>query len=127
MARTGKTLLFVDDNQVALSGWSLYLQQHGYTVVSAANPEEGLQIFATQPLDAVILDYAMPELNGEAVSALMKRLKPDVPIVMFTGVSELPAAILHTIDAVMTKGRPPADLLAMIDRLFDAARIASAA
>ena len=127
MAQSEKTLLFVDDNQVALSGWSLYLQQHGYTVLSAANPEIGLQIFATQPITGVILDYAMPELNGEAVSALMKRVKPDVPIIMFTGVSELPAAILNSIDAVMTKGRPPADLLAMIDRLFGVARSATAA
>lgn len=112
-----KTLLCVDDNQVALSGWSLYLQMRGYTVLSAANADEGLQLFATQPISAVILDYAMPEQNGKAVAALMKRVKPDVPILLFTGAAEVPADIAASIDAFMVKGGPPADLLEKIDVL----------
>jgi DNA-binding response OmpR family regulator len=117
LRRKHKTLLCVDDNQVALSGWSLYLQMRGYTVISAATADEGLQLFATRLIDAVILDYAMPEQNGQSVAALMKRLKPDVPILLFTGVSELPADIAASVDAFMVKGGPPAELLKRIDSL----------
>lgn len=117
LGRKDKTLLCVDDNQVALSGWALYLQMRGYTVVSAASADDGLQLFATRPIDAVILDYAMPEQSGQSVSALMKRVKPEVPILLFTGVSELPSDIAATVDAFMVKGRPPAELLEKIDAL----------
>jgi CheY-like chemotaxis protein len=118
MSRKKHTILCVDDNQVAVSGWSLYLQQHGYSVVSAFAAEEGLQLFATQPISAVILDYAMPELDGTAVSALMKRMKPEVPIILFTGVSELPTEVLAKVDGFMVKGKPPSDMLQIIDRLL---------
>jgi CheY-like chemotaxis protein len=117
LRRQHKTLLCVDDNQVALSGWALYLQMHGYSVVSSSSAEEGLQVFATQAISAVILDYAMPEQNGSSVAALMKRLKPDIPIVLFTGVREVPAEVLTSIDAFMIKGRPPAELLKRIDAI----------
>jgi CheY-like chemotaxis protein len=118
MPRRKHTILCVDDNQVAVSGWSLYLQQHGYTVVSAFTSDEGLQRFATQPVSAVILDYNMPELDGTAVSALMKRMKPEVPIILFTGVSEMPTDVLATVDGFMVKGKPPKDMLQIIDKLL---------
>ncbi len=116
--RRQHTILCIDDNQVAVSGWSLYLQQHGYTVVSAFASEEGLQLFATQPVSAVLLDYNLPELDGTAVSALMKRMKPEVPIILFTGVSELPTEVLATVDGFMVKGKPPSEMLGIIDRLL---------
>ena len=75
-------------------------------------------MFATQPVSAVILDYNMPELDGNAVSILMKRMKPEVPIILFTGVSELPSDILATVDGFMVKGKPPSEMLPIIDRLL---------
>jgi CheY-like chemotaxis protein len=118
MTRKNHTVLCVDDNAVAVSGWSLYLQQKGYAVLSARAAEEGLQVFATQPVSAVILDYAMPELDGTAVATLMKRMKPQVPIILFTGVSDLPADVLATVDGFMVKGKPPSEMLEMLDRVL---------
>ena len=113
--RQEKTLLCIDDEQVALSGWCLYLQGKGYKVVGASSAEEGLQMFAVQPIDAVILDYSMPELNGSAVSEVMKRIKPNVPIILFTGSVGVPDDIRRTIDAQVLKGGEPAELLGKID------------
>ncbi len=118
MPRQKHTILCIDDNEVACSGWSLYLQQHGYNVLSAYTSEDGLQRFAMQPVSAVILDYQMPELDGDKVATLMKRMKPEVPIILFTGMSELPADVLATVDGFMVKGKPPADMLVVIDRLL---------
>lgn len=117
--RKNHVVLCVDDNPVAVSGWSLYLQQQGYSVLSARAPEEGLQLFATQPVSAVILDYAMPELDGTAVATLMKRMKPQVPIILFTGVTDVPADVLATVDGFMVKGKPPREMLEIIDRLLN--------
>jgi len=118
MPRRKHTILCIDDNEVACSGWSLYLQQQGYSVLSAYTSEDGLHRFATQPVSAVILDYNMPEQNGTAVASLMKRMKPEVPIILFTGMSELPADVLAAVDGFMVKGKPPADMLGVIDRLL---------
>jgi DNA-binding NtrC family response regulator len=118
MPRRKHTILCVDDNQVAVSGWSLYLQQQGYMVLSAFSAEEGLHLFATQSVSAVILDYRMPELDGTAVSSMMKRMKPEVPIILFTGVSELPTEVLEKVDGFMVKGKPPREMLGIIDRLL---------
>ena len=117
--RIEKTILCIDDDQVALSGWCLYLQTKGYTVMGAASPDEGLQIFGTQPVDVVILDYAMPELNGNNVSQLMKQIKPDVPIILFTGSDGVPTAIYSYVDDHLLKGGEPTELLGKVDSMLD--------
>ena len=116
--RHDKTLLCIDDDQVALSGWCLYLQTKGYTVMGAASAEEGLQIFAVQPIDAVVLDYTMPELDGSAVSEVMKRIKPAVPIILFTGSVGIPDHIHRTVDDHILKGGEPTELLGKIDSIL---------
>lgn len=121
MRRTEKTILCIDDDQVALSGWCLYLQTKGYTVMGAPSAEEGLQLFGTNPIDVVILDYAMPELNGTAVSKLMKQIKPDVPIILFTGSDGVPPAIYNYVDEHLLKGGEPTELLDRVDSMLDIA------
>lgn len=75
MSTGQKTLLCIDDHKPTLAGWCLYLQGAGYLVETAHGPQEGLQLFATQPIDLVLLDYAMPEVDGGEVAATMKRIK----------------------------------------------------
>jgi len=116
--RQDKSILCVDDDQAALSGWCLYLQSKGYRVVGAATGEEGLQTFAVQPIDLVVLDYSMPELNGSAVSEVMKRIKPKVPIILFTGSVGVPETIRKTVDQQILKGGEPAELLEKIDQVL---------
>lgn len=118
MARPRKTLLCIDDHEAALAGWCLYLQQAGYSVQSARTAQEGLQIFATQPVDLVLLDYLMPEMNGAEVATTMKHMKPDVRIVLFTG-ALIDANRRAKIDAVIEKGTPPSVLLQRIQELLE--------
>ena len=117
MLRHNKHLLCIDDYETALAGWCLYLQSEGYRVTGASSPQEGLHIFATQQVDAVILDYSMPELTGDTVAESMKKMKPDVPIIMFTGL-DIGREAMNKIDAVVKKGCEPKVLLELIDKLF---------
>ena len=118
MRRQDKTILCIDDDQAALSGWCLYLQSKGYRVVGAATGEEGMQMFAVQPIDLVVLDYSMPELNGSAVSEVMKRMKPKVPIILFTGSVGVPDTIRKTVDCQVLKGGEVTKLLDKIDSIL---------
>lgn len=109
------TVLLMGDTR---SQRTVEAENQGYCVTRAASAQEGLEIFATQQVDAVILDYAMPDLNGDAVLAMMKKMKPGIPIVMFTGVSEIGEQAQEQVDAFVTKGCPPNVLLKTIDALL---------
>lgn len=86
--------------------------------MGATNPTEGLELFGTRPVDAVLLDYSMPEMDGSEVAQAMKRIKPDVPVILFSG-RVLPKHAVALVDAVMFKGEPPQNVLNRLDELLD--------
>jgi DNA-binding NtrC family response regulator len=118
MTRAGKTLLCIDDHKSAVAGWCLYLQNAGYKVETAFGAQEGLSLFATQPIDLVLLDFAMPDADGGEVAAIMKRMKPDVRVIMFSGVRNIPEAARVHADLFIEKGQHPTAVLSAIDELL---------
>jgi DNA-binding response OmpR family regulator len=101
------SILCVDDYETSLAGWCLYLQSEGFYVTTARSAQEGLQLFAVSPVDLVLLDYGLPDSNGDEVAATMKRIKPDVCIVMFSGVADVPENARRHVDAFLHKGLSP--------------------
>jgi len=112
------TILCVDDYETSLGGWCLYLQNAGYSVTTARTAQEGLERFAVSPVDLVLLDYAMPDSNGDDVAATMKRIKPDVRILMFSGVAHVPEKARLHVDAFLQKGLSPNIVLDKIRELL---------
>jgi len=104
MARRQKTLLCVDDNQSSLKIWKIILEDFGYKVLTASSGSEGLEVFASNAIDAVILDYQMAEMNGELVAGEMKRTNPEIPILMLSGWVSLPESALRLVDEFVSKG-----------------------
>jgi len=104
MARRQKTLLCVDDNRSSLKICKIILENSGYKVLTASSGREGLKVFASNAIDAVILDYQMPEMNGELVAAEMKRTNPEIPILMLSGWVSLPESALRLVDEFVNKG-----------------------
>lgn len=112
------TILCVDDYETSLAGWCLYLQSAGYSVSTARTAQEGLERFAVSPVDLVLLDYLMPETNGDDVAATMKQIKPDVRILMFSGVAQVPETARLHVDAFLQKGQSPTVVLEKIRELL---------
>jgi CheY-like chemotaxis protein len=104
MARRQKTLLCVDDNQSSLKICKIILENSGYKVLTASSGREGLEVFASNAIDAVILDYQMAEMNGELVAGEMKRTNPEIPILMLSGWVSLPESALRLVDEFVSKG-----------------------
>ena len=69
-------LLCIDDNEDMLECEKLFLESFGYTVLTAPSGGEGLELAATHPVDVVIVDYLMPEMNGQEIAIEMRRLGP---------------------------------------------------
>jgi CheY-like chemotaxis protein len=113
------TILCVDDYETSLAGWCLYLHYAGYSVVTARTAQEALQLFAVSPVDLVLLDYAMPDGNGDHVAAMMKRIKSDVRILMLSGVPQIPESARLNVDAFLQKGQSPTVVLDKIQELLE--------
>ena len=76
----------------------------GYEVLIANRVSEGLRLFENEDIDAVVLDYYMPEMNGDHVAEMMKRHRPDVPIVMLSAFVTVPQNVTANTDAFVVKG-----------------------
>jgi|SRR5215467_6369162 len=124
MPSSRKTILCIDDYPNSAAGWCLYLQNAGFSVETAYSAQEGLQLFATTPVDLVLLDYSMPEIDGGEVAAIMKRMKPEVRILMLSGVSDVPEQNRVHVDAFIQKGHEPAVILRKITELLGPSEVA---
>jgi CheY-like chemotaxis protein len=77
-------VLAVDDDPHALQTVVAYLTVDGHTVETATNGREGIDKFKTQQFDLVITNRRMPDMTGEQLATAIKRLNPNMPILMLT-------------------------------------------
>ena len=104
-------ILCVDDEVVGLQVRRMLLERAGYRVLTAQDGPSGLEIFAREPVEAVVLDYSMPGMSGGQVAEFMRRVKPQVPILMLSAYTSVPAGVLQFVNLYMTKGEGAPALL----------------
>jgi DNA-binding response OmpR family regulator len=104
------TLLCIHRNPAQLG----LLQENGYELLTATNGHDGLRLFMSRPVDAIVLEYHPGLLNGVLVAAEIRRVNPQVPIVMLTDRLELPDGTWNSVDALVIKSDGPHFLLATV-------------
>src|ERR1700732_613184 len=119
MFRAKATILCIDDHWNGLIGRKMLLEQSGYQVLEASGGDEGLRLFSSHPVDAVVLDYQMPGMNGDIVAAKMKQVKSQIPILLLSAYGPLPKKKLESVDTFLSKSQPPKVLLSTIQHLLD--------
>ena len=84
-------ILFVDDEDIICETYSNMLLKLGYEVVVMISSIEALDAFRARPydFDLVIMDQVMPHLNGLALADHLKKIRPNISIILCTGYSEL--------------------------------------
>ena len=118
MEKKSHLVLCVDDEVVGLRVRKILLERAGYKVLTAADGSSGLELFASQPIEAVVLDYAMPGMHGGEVAVRLRRLKPHIPILLLSAYVGLPQDVTSLVDLYMTKGEGAPVLLEKLGRLL---------
>lgn len=83
-------ILVVDDEDFVRDVIARVLQHTGFKVLTAADGQEALKVFAAEPegISAVVLDLTMPRLDGLELLRLLRRLRPDVRVLLMSGYSD---------------------------------------
>jgi CheY-like chemotaxis protein len=107
-------ILCIDDDDLVLSFHRALLERRGYEVITTASARQGLQLAELRPVAAVVVDYHMPEMYGHEVAAEIKRIRPQIPIVMVSNDEAIPEQVLSAVDAFVSKDEAASRLLPVI-------------
>jgi len=109
-ARGTETVLLVEDQAELREIIGLTLESAGYTVISAATPQEALETARAHrgPIDLLLSDVVMPQMNGPKLAAHMKGLRPGVKVLFMSG---------YAGNAIEEYG-VPADSTALLEKPF---------
>lgn len=97
-------VLCVDDNEAILEVLADVLSFHGYRVQCEPDPTRACRWLHRMNVDAVVVDYDMPGLNGSELARIIRREKPQLPVLMFSGTA-LDSEALDAVWAFVSKNQ----------------------
>ena len=114
----GKRILLAEDDSGARASLNLLLRIDRHSVVEASNGREALELFTKDRFDLVIVDYAMPEMQGGELALHIKRIAPSQPILMVTAYFEKLVDDNLPVDAILGKPFGVEDLRQSVAKLL---------
>ncbi len=84
-------ILCVDDEKIPRTLRKLVLQRQGYEVVDVSSAQEALELLPTRQFDLILTDQMMPGMSGTELTKQIKNTLPGMPVVIISGMNELPA------------------------------------
>lgn len=106
-------VLCVDDDDVILELLFEILTVNGFRVICECDALRAIRTIASADIDAVIVDYKMPGCDGIELAKSIRRARPQLPVLMFSG-SIVPEEELKSVSAFVYKNQ---GVLALIDAL----------
>ena len=116
-----REILCIDDDLQSLNVRRMLFESMGYQVWTELDAQQGLRSFQEHPVDAVVMDYEMPGMNGGEAAAAMKAIRPEVPVLILSALPWLPeGAPQESIDGFIHKGEPLKVLAGRISQIVPA-------
>jgi CheY-like chemotaxis protein len=97
----------------------LLLESSGYRVIEARSGPDGIARFRSEKIDLVILDYWMSGMKGTTVAAELRSINPATPIIVLSGMADLPGEAAGLVDRWLLKGHRAEELLDSISTLLE--------
>ncbi len=88
-----KSVLLVEDEEVLRQSMAQLLESEGYDVTQAANGKEAYQRVLERSFDVVLTDVRMPERDGLSLLADLKKLAPQMPVIIVTAYGTIESAV----------------------------------
>lgn len=111
-------ILAIDDEPDIVGIVKALLEGEGFTVHTATSPQDGLTLFAQHAahIKLVLLDYLMPGMKGDVVFERLKRIKPDVKVLLVSAYAD---QVAKEMEARELRGylRKPFSLEVLVDRV----------
>jgi CheY-like chemotaxis protein len=113
------TILCVDDEEPGLVMRKLVLESAGYRVLVATSVRDAIRLFESERIDAAILDYFMPDMNGLALAQKLRASNRTLPIIILSAYAPLPDETLGIADLWLRKAQEgPEQVLAHLKELL---------
>ncbi|HPF05321.1 MAG TPA: response regulator, partial [Spirochaetota bacterium] len=117
-------LLIVDDEHVIAEMTRLLFQKLGYTIQTAPGGDEALEIFNSDPynFDLIITDQVMPGMSGLELTREIKKIRPEIPVILCTGYSDIAEPVKAKelgVNEFLSKPVLTEDLAGAIRRVLD--------
>lgn len=121
-------ILVVDDDKNTRKLLHVVLEAEGYTVSTAENGEDALDVMDREYIDLVVLDVMMPKMDGYAFTKTLREVKNNLPVLMVSA-KQMPEdkkqGFLVGTDDYMTKPIDEEEMLLRIKALLRRAKIAN--
>lgn len=104
-------ILCIEDNEMYLRLRKAVLEEAGYTVLSATNESDALEVLSEAPVCLVLSDHMLRGTTGTDLAKRMKQIKRDVPIIVYSG--NVPESLKH-VDGFINKSEPMPNFLSLI-------------
>ncbi|NOZ25996.1 MAG: sigma-54-dependent Fis family transcriptional regulator [Nitrospirae bacterium] len=86
-------VLIVDDEHVVRLVLTEILESNGFAVTGVSNGREALEVFRKERPASVLLDLKMPDMDGRETLLELKKIDPDVPVIIVTAYGDIPTAV----------------------------------
>lgn len=99
--------LCVENHPEYMGPLKYMLESAGYEVMTATTGQQALNLMRAHPILGVLLEYDLPDATASAVRIEMKRLKPEVPVLLFNGVGGQTPFLLRFFDSYLRNPKRP--------------------
>ena len=100
-------VLCVENHVEYLEALKYLLEAAGYEVISATNGSQGLSMLKKHEIEGVLLEYDLPDATGAAVRTEMKRIKPEIPVLLFAGIGNQTPFLIRFFDSYLRHADNP--------------------
>lgn len=110
------SVLCVEHRSEDLQAMKYMLEEAGYQVICATTGHQALLEVVRNPIQGVLLEYDLPDVSGGFVRDAMKELKPDLPVLLFSGVGGQTPFLLRFFDSYLRNAQHPEQTFLEMER-----------
>ncbi|MCW4048443.1 MAG: response regulator [Candidatus Bathyarchaeota archaeon] len=117
---TARSVLLIDDDRDIMFSFKSILESEGYLVYTASDADEALDIVEDEEVNYAIMDFVLPNVRGDQLARLLKRINEKINIIFVTGYFDVLDAVKHldfSVCDVLMKPIDPGRLVKKLDKL----------